>query len=403
MRDAFARSVLWGFTVAAESNGRVLVDATEWLLRDNLNLAPRLRPGSYKLDEKRSSVYRAGTFNFPKNTEIEVELTYVLQQPSGPPQGGAAPGPGADFGGGRYFEGVGDVAASAEAASLRVHHSFVELPDAGYRPRFDDPRAGYIAIGYQERSAPPRGAARAPPDPAPPAREDRPAGEAERGQEADRLLPRSRHARADPLRAPRGRALVEPGLRGRGLQGRLPRRAAAGRRAPARRALQRDQLGAPLDARLEHRRRGLRSAHRRDHQGRRHARLAARAPGLPDRRRAADAVRQGRREPAAARGVGARAAASSSPRTRSATRSGSRTTTTTATLGRISVMDYPHPLVTLKADGTLDASSVYARGIGEWDKVAIAWGYSGRSRRAPTRARRSPRSSTRPGSATCAS
>ena len=153
VRDAFARSVLWGFTVAAETGGRVLVDATEWLVRDNLNLAPRLRPGSYKLDEKRSSLYRAGTFNFPKNTEIEVELTYVLQQPSGPPQGGAAPGSGPDFGGGRYFEGVGDVAASGEAASLRIHHSFVELPDAGYRPRLDDPRAGYIARGYQERSA----------------------------------------------------------------------------------------------------------------------------------------------------------------------------------------------------------------------------------------------------------
>ena len=45
VRDAFARSVLWGFTVAAETGGRVLVDATDWLVRDNLNLAPRLRPG----------------------------------------------------------------------------------------------------------------------------------------------------------------------------------------------------------------------------------------------------------------------------------------------------------------------------------------------------------------------
>jgi hypothetical protein len=44
--------------------------------------------------------------------------------------------------------------------------------------------------------------------------------------------------------------------------------------------------------------------------------------------------------------------------------------------GRISVMDYPHPLVTLQPDGSLDTSSVYARGAGEWDKVAIAWGYS---------------------------
>jgi hypothetical protein len=43
--------------------------------------------------------------------------------------------------------------------------------------------------------------------------------------------------------------------------------------------------------------------------------------------------------------------------------------------GRISVMDYPHPLVTLRKDGSLDHSSVYERGIGEWDKVAITWGY----------------------------
>jgi hypothetical protein len=43
--------------------------------------------------------------------------------------------------------------------------------------------------------------------------------------------------------------------------------------------------------------------------------------------------------------------------------------------GRISVMDYPAPLVTLRPDGTLDTSEVYADGIGEWDKVTIAYGY----------------------------
>jgi hypothetical protein len=43
--------------------------------------------------------------------------------------------------------------------------------------------------------------------------------------------------------------------------------------------------------------------------------------------------------------------------------------------GRISVMDYPHPLVTLRADGSIDASQAYADGIGEWDKVAVAYGY----------------------------
>jgi hypothetical protein len=44
--------------------------------------------------------------------------------------------------------------------------------------------------------------------------------------------------------------------------------------------------------------------------------------------------------------------------------------------GRISVMDYPHPLVTLKADGTMDMSDAYAVGIGDWDKVAVTWGYN---------------------------
>jgi hypothetical protein len=44
--------------------------------------------------------------------------------------------------------------------------------------------------------------------------------------------------------------------------------------------------------------------------------------------------------------------------------------------GRISVMDYPHPLVTMKPDGTLDYSNVYDAGIGAWDKVAIRYGYS---------------------------
>ena len=34
VEDSFAKSILWGFTVATESNGRVLVDATDFFLRD---------------------------------------------------------------------------------------------------------------------------------------------------------------------------------------------------------------------------------------------------------------------------------------------------------------------------------------------------------------------------------
>jgi hypothetical protein len=43
--------------------------------------------------------------------------------------------------------------------------------------------------------------------------------------------------------------------------------------------------------------------------------------------------------------------------------------------GRISVMDYPHPLITLNPDGSFDYSEVYAVGMGAWDTVTIAYGY----------------------------
>jgi hypothetical protein len=46
-----------------------------------------------------------------------------------------------------------------------------------------------------------------------------------------------------------------------------------------------------------------------------------------------------------------------------------------STKGRISVMDYPHPLATLKEDGTLDLSQAYEARIGDWDKVTIDYGY----------------------------
>jgi hypothetical protein len=44
--------------------------------------------------------------------------------------------------------------------------------------------------------------------------------------------------------------------------------------------------------------------------------------------------------------------------------------------GRVSVMDYPHPLVRLAADGRIDLSDAYPEGIGAWDRVAITYGYA---------------------------
>ncbi len=43
--------------------------------------------------------------------------------------------------------------------------------------------------------------------------------------------------------------------------------------------------------------------------------------------------------------------------------------------GRASVMDYPHPLVYVK-DGEVKLDKAYAEGVGEWDKVTVAYAYS---------------------------
>ena len=77
VRDAFARSVLWGFTPEAETSGRILVDMTDFLLRDAIGAGPRMQPGTYRLDNSRSTIYMEMTHAFPTNTEMEVELTFV--------------------------------------------------------------------------------------------------------------------------------------------------------------------------------------------------------------------------------------------------------------------------------------------------------------------------------------
>jgi len=171
VEDSFAKSILWGTTVAAESGGRVLVDATPFFLRDVTNAASALRPGTYRLDPTRSAFYVPNTRNFPKNTEIDMTLTFVSDgaggrgggNAAGPSQGPQPIGTGtaadaAAAGGGRgggIFSGtVASVTPTADAVTLREHASFVELPDGNYKPRVDDPRAGYGGLSYVDYSTP---------------------------------------------------------------------------------------------------------------------------------------------------------------------------------------------------------------------------------------------------------
>ena len=136
VREAFASSVLYGFKIEAEENGAFLIDLTPFLIRDAHNVTGRLQSrgeGNYSLDKSRSSLYKEGTFNFPKNSEFETMLTFTGKNPGGQ---------------------VRSVVPNPNAITVRQHHSFVELPDDNYTPREYDPRAGFYATSYQDYASP---------------------------------------------------------------------------------------------------------------------------------------------------------------------------------------------------------------------------------------------------------
>jgi hypothetical protein len=131
VNESFAQSILFSFNVEAEEANTLLVDATSFLLRDAHGAADRIRKmkqGTYTLNEGRSAIYIINTKNFPKNSEFEATLTFT---------GGSDAG--------RFVQ---TVAPSVEAITLRMHHSFVELPDNNYQPRQYDIRSGYFGTTY---------------------------------------------------------------------------------------------------------------------------------------------------------------------------------------------------------------------------------------------------------------
>ena len=137
MRQSFPESIIGSFTVAAETPsgaaeaGAVLIDATEFFLRDAHGVSDALvKQGTYKLDAARSAIAIDATKVFPKNTEVEAILTFASDAPLR----------------GSF---VADVTPDAHALTLREHQSFLELPGPGYSPRRFDSRAGYLAPELQ--------------------------------------------------------------------------------------------------------------------------------------------------------------------------------------------------------------------------------------------------------------
>lgn len=134
--ESFASSTLASFSIEAEENGTYLVDMSAFLLRDAHGVADKIRSmrqGSYTFNEARSAVYINNTRNFPMNTEFEAMISFV---------GGSDAG-----------RLVRSVSPSTEAITVRMHHSFVQLPDNQYKPRNYDIRSGYFGKSYFDYSS----------------------------------------------------------------------------------------------------------------------------------------------------------------------------------------------------------------------------------------------------------
>ena len=133
VEESFAKSVIWGFKIEAAEGDRVLIDATNFLIRDAHGVADRLnqaKQGNYSFDESRSALYLPNTKGFPKNTEVEATITLSTNAETG--------------------NLVNQVTPSARNVTVRERHSFVELPDDNYRPRRFDPRTGAIPVSFYD-------------------------------------------------------------------------------------------------------------------------------------------------------------------------------------------------------------------------------------------------------------
>jgi len=135
-RQSFAESVIWAGDIAAEGeDGRLLVDLAGFLVSDPINLAGRLREageGDFSVDAGRSAPILDQALAFPRNVEIDARITLA----------GSRPG-----------SEVRSVTPEPRAVTLIQHHSFVALPEDGYRPRASDIRSGGFEQSFQNTAA----------------------------------------------------------------------------------------------------------------------------------------------------------------------------------------------------------------------------------------------------------
>lgn len=136
VEQAFAKSILYGFEIEEEKNGTYIIDITGFLMQDThgvINRLQRADQGSYSLDKDKSAIALDRTKAFPENIEFDVTLTF-----KGTPKG----------------EYVRSVVPNPGLITVAQHHSFVALPDDGFEQRAFDPRSGAYPFSFYDYATP---------------------------------------------------------------------------------------------------------------------------------------------------------------------------------------------------------------------------------------------------------
>lgn len=135
--ESFPPSTPAALPLIAEEGGRLVVDATDFFMRDWNDVVGTLtanNEGTYAVARDRSRIHHLYTKAFPENTEVDVALTFATQ--------------------GRPGQTVSSIVPDGKSFTLRQHISFLRLPDTGYRPRVLDPRAGFFGITFKDFAQP---------------------------------------------------------------------------------------------------------------------------------------------------------------------------------------------------------------------------------------------------------
>ncbi len=137
IEEAFAKSVLFGFEIQEEKGDVLLIDITDFLIRDAHGVAETLKSARIKGVIVWIKAGVPCIWNEQKLFRRMLNLMLLLTF-TGQPKG----------------REIYSVSPDAASVSVHQHHSFVALPDEGYKPRVFDARSGGYPMSYMDYATP---------------------------------------------------------------------------------------------------------------------------------------------------------------------------------------------------------------------------------------------------------